>query len=66
MKLTVNGDPVDAEEGSSVSSLLNQLDVKATRVAVERNLEIVPNASYAETLLNDGDRIEVVAFVGGG
>jgi thiamine biosynthesis protein ThiS len=66
LKLTVNGDPVEAEEGSSVSSLLNQLDVKATRVAVERNLEIVPKASYAETLLNDGDRIEVVAFVGGG
>lgn len=62
----VNGDRVETEADASVSTLLTQLEVKATRVAVELNLEIVPKARYGETMLKEGDRLEVVGFVGGG
>lgn len=51
---------------ASVAALLEELDLHQTRVAVERNGEIVPRATYAQTPLAEGDRVEVVTFVGGG
>lgn len=57
---------MEMEAGASISKLLSDLEVKATRVAVELNLEIVPKSDYDATTLKDGDRVEVVAFVGGG
>jgi thiamine biosynthesis protein ThiS len=66
MNIQVNGEATEAPDGTSVASLLEQLEIKATRVAVELNLEIVPKASYPETLIQEGDRLEVVGFVGGG
>ena len=52
--------------GSSVSDLVSALDLDGRKIAVERNLEIVPRSQYGGTELENGDRIEIVAFVGGG
>lgn len=66
MNLTVNGESLEMEGASSISDLLMHLEIKAQRVAVELNLEIVPKTEYDSTNLKDGDRVEVVSFVGGG
>ena len=66
MQLTVNGENREIADNSTVSDLLAALQITATRVAVELNLEIVPKAGYAERTLQDGDKIEIVHFVGGG
>lgn len=50
----------------SVAGLLDQLSLEPKKIAVERNLEIVPKSLYGETALSEGDRIEIVQFVGGG
>jgi len=50
----------------SVLGLLEMLEIDPRRVAVELNLEILPKPDYATTALQDGDRIEIVQFVGGG
>ena len=66
MQLTVNGEKREIADSSTVADLLAALQITATRVAVEVNLEIVPKAGYAERTLQDGDKIEIVHFVGGG
>jgi len=67
MNLTINGE-VRAFEGgvSDVAALVAALGLDTKKVAVERNLEIVPRSVYASTPLADGDRIEIVHFIGGG
>lgn len=57
---------MEMEEGTSISMLLDQLEVTSEKVAVELNLEILPKGEYSSRQLMDGDRVEVVAFVGGG
>jgi sulfur carrier protein len=66
MKIQVNGDWRELPDGSSVTTLLNELGVKQPHVAVELNLEVVPRAQHQATTLRDGDRLEVVTLVGGG
>jgi thiamine biosynthesis protein ThiS len=66
MKLEINGDNRDFVGPVSLSSLLDQLGMKSDRVAVELNREIVPRDQWASTTLKDGDRLEIVHFVGGG
>ncbi len=66
LEITVNGSPMRVATGTSVADLLERLRVATPRVAVERNREIVPKASYAETRLAAGDVLEVVELVGGG
>jgi thiamine biosynthesis protein ThiS len=66
LTITLNGDPRRVAAGSSVANLLASLDLPAEKVAVERNLAIVPTSLDATTPLEDGDRIELVQFVGGG
>ena len=61
----INGTELDAA-GKTVAQYLETTDYNRSRVAVERNGEIVPKAEYDSTLLEDGDVIEVVSFVGGG
>jgi len=63
--LTVNGQSVDAA-GKTVAEYLAEAGYNTVRIAVERNEMIVPKAKYAETVLADGDVVEVVNFVGGG
>jgi thiamine biosynthesis protein ThiS len=66
LEITVNGSPMRVASGASVADLLERLHVSTPRVAVERNREIVPKASYSETRLAAGDVFEVVELVGGG
>ncbi|MDD2850307.1 MAG: sulfur carrier protein ThiS [Desulfuromonadaceae bacterium] len=66
MQIVLNGDSVECVAGSSVASLLVTLEVARERVAVELNAAIVPKADYEKRLLADGDKIEIVHFVGGG
>lgn len=63
--VTINGEQVDAA-GKSVADYLEEAGYKTAYVAVERNREIVPRATYGEVLLEDGDVVEIVRFVGGG
>lgn len=64
--MRVNGDERAVPAGTSVAALLALLGVSTPRVAVERNREIVPKASYESTELEERDELEVVEFVGGG
>ena len=66
MKITVNGDSSDISEGSTVAELLEDLQIGRDRVAVEVGLEIVPKAHYDTHSLQEGDKVEIVQFVGGG
>src|SRR6266478_5692492 len=66
MKLIINGEEQSLDNVSSVSSLLQQLGLKADRVAIELNREIAARALWDSTQLKDGDRLEIVQFVGGG
>ncbi|WP_291896212.1 sulfur carrier protein ThiS [Maricaulis sp.] len=66
IELTVNGETKSVNTGLSVAGLLEELQINGRKVAVERNLEIVPKSLYADTQLESGDRLEIVAFVGGG
>lgn len=66
MRMTINGRDQDFEGPLTVSDLVARLGWDARKIAVERNLEIVPKSAHATTLLQDGDRIEIVNFVGGG
>ncbi len=62
----LNGEPREVPSGATVTTLLSELGLDSRQVAVERNREVVPRARHAETLLDEGDHIEVVTFVGGG
>ena len=66
MDITVNGEQRSAASGTTVRQLLDELQIPQTRVAVEINLEIAPKATYDQRTLQNGDRIEIVHFVGGG
>jgi len=66
MRLIINGETRTFAEMSDIAALVAALGLDARKVAVERNLEIVPRSTYAQAALNDGDRIEIVHFVGGG
>jgi len=66
MDLLINGEKKSFAPSLSLAQLVEELGMKGDRVAVELNREIVPRAQWADTLLNDGDRIEIVHFVGGG
>ena len=64
--VVVNGVTREVPAECTVAALLDLLGVAAARVAVERNLDVVPKRSYGETRLAPGDAIEIVTFVGGG
>ncbi|MBR3282687.1 MAG: sulfur carrier protein ThiS [Ruminococcus sp.] len=61
----INGEMLDMA-GKTVTEMLAAMEVNGQRVAVELNEDIVPKASYGETVLKEGDTVEVVRFVGGG
>ena len=64
--VTINGEPREVPAGLTVAGLLRHLGINPDRVAVERNLEILPRAGWEETPVQTGDRYEIVQFVGGG
>jgi thiazole synthase len=66
IRIQVNGKERRAVRGATVTSLLADLDLQPAVVVVERNLEILDRSRYDEVVLEDGDRLELVHFVGGG
>lgn len=66
MRLTVNGEERSFDAVGVIADLVASLGLDARKVAVERNLEIVPRSAYGATRLAEGDRIEIVHFIGGG
>jgi thiamine biosynthesis protein ThiS len=66
VRITLNGEPYELDEPLSVAELLAKLSIDPRRVAVEHNLEILRRPLFGDTLVHEGDRIEIVNFVGGG
>ena len=66
MKLWVNGEERAVEAVADVAGLVAALGLDSRKIAIERNLEIVPRSTYGATPVSDGDRFEIVHFIGGG
>ncbi|WP_043274661.1 sulfur carrier protein ThiS [Pseudomonas sp. PH1b] len=66
MRIQLNGESLELPDGSTVAALLSHLELTGRRIAVELNLDIVPRSQHAETILNEGDQVEVVHAIGGG
>ena len=66
MQIFLNGKSQDVAEGTTVEALVLSMTDDPRGIAIERNLEIVPKAEHGQALLQEGDRLEVVQFVGGG
>jgi len=66
LQVRINGEHRRVNEGISIAELVNELGFDPVRVAVERNLEVVPRSTLGETKVEDGDEYEIVRFVGGG
>lgn len=67
MHLLINGkDYDDLPDGLTVATLIMHLELPGTKVAVERNREVVPKSAYAETKLETNDVLEIIHFIGGG
>jgi sulfur carrier protein len=66
MRVEINGEARDLQDGTTIGALLASLGLAGRPVAVERNALIVPRAEHAQTTLSEGDKLELVQFVGGG
>ena len=66
MHIILNGEPFELEQPLSVTDLLHQLDIDERRVAIEYNLCILKRYAFPQTMVTEGDRLEIVNFVGGG
>lgn len=66
VSVTINGEEQQLAEALSLADLLLTLNITKGKVAIERNLEIVPRSLYASTMVEEGDRLEIVHFIGGG
>ncbi len=66
VKITLNGDPFELSRPVTVDALLRRLEIDSRRVAVEYNLAVLKRAAYESTIVSDGDKVEIVNFVGGG
>jgi thiamine biosynthesis protein ThiS len=66
LRIQVNGEAREVPDGLNVAGLLSHLELNPARIAIERNLEILPRAAWLGTAVTAGDRFEIVHFVGGG
>ncbi len=66
MQVRVNGEPRTLADGMTVAALLRELDIRQDRVAVELNLAILDRSEFDRRRLQEGDRIEIISFIGGG
>jgi thiamine biosynthesis protein ThiS len=66
LSVTVNGEQREVPAGSTIAAMLRELGIDPARVAVERNLSIVPRSTLEAAHVDDGDQFEIVHFVGGG
>ena len=64
--ITLNGERFELDRPLSVTDLLSRLDIDPRRVAVEHNLNIIRRHTFPDVIVNDGDKVEIVNFVGGG
>ena len=65
-KIQLNGDPYEINNGTNLNELLNELKIQKNKVAIEVNGEIVEKNKYPNLILNKGDKVEIVKFIGGG
>ncbi|GBC83398.1 Sulfur carrier protein ThiS [bacterium HR10] len=66
MRVLLNGEEREIPDGLTISELVEHLKLHPERIAVERNREVVPRAEWAVVRIQEGDRLEIVHFVGGG
>ncbi len=66
MRITLNGESKEVAQDLSVAGLLQQLELQPDRVAVEINLNILDRSKFPTWMLKEGDRIEIISFIGGG
>ena len=66
IRLVVNGESREVEKDTTVAALLEELGSPPERAAIELNLQIIDKQEYTRTVLKDGDRLEIISFVGGG
>ena len=66
MNIVLNGEKINIADSLNVMGLIDLYELPATKVAVERNLEIVPKSAYVTTMLKENDKVEIVHFIGGG
>ena len=65
-KIQLNGDPYEINDGTNLNELLNKLKIQKNKVAIEVNGQIVEKNKYPNLILNKGDKVEIVHFIGGG
>ena len=65
-KIQLNGSPYEIHNGTNLNELLNKLKIQKNKVAIEVNGEIVEKNKYQKVILNKGDKVEIVHFIGGG
>jgi sulfur carrier protein len=66
MRIQLNGEPYEVEPATSIAALLERLQINPQLVAVEYNGMVIRRARYADTMIDEGAEVEIVAFVGGG
>ena len=66
MEITLNGEKHALETGSNIVDLIEKLGLNMDKLAIERNLEIVPKSKFTMTIIEEGDKLEIVHFIGGG
>ncbi|MEC7629133.1 MAG: sulfur carrier protein ThiS [Pseudomonadota bacterium] len=66
MNIVLNGEKINIADSLNVMGLIDLYELPASKVAVERNLEIVPKSAYVTTMLKENDKVEIVHFIGGG
>ena len=66
IKIILNGEDYLIKENSSINDLISELNLDISKIAIERNLEIVLAEDFKEIEINLGDKIEIVSFIGGG
>jgi thiamine biosynthesis protein ThiS len=66
MQITLNGKAYMVDQDATIEKLAQTLNIAPSQVAIERNREIVPRSQYGSIVLNEGDQVEIVTFIGGG
>ena len=66
MEIILNGEPYDVDQPLTIVALLERLEIDARRVAVEHNLTIIKRDRFPDVIVDEGDQVEIVNFVGGG
>lgn len=66
MNINLNGKPHSVEDQQTVEQLVTALELTDQRIAIEVNQELVPRSTFASTMLNEGDEVEIVGAIGGG